>query len=158
MVNGGPVAGGAQGGATEPQEDGAEAHRTRDRKEAAEGLLEPKWRIYGGFMKDLWKIYGGFMEDLWKIYERFMEGLWRIYERFMEGLLMRLAADSLLSRWQLYFAFCMNLYELDFLRVFRCSAFFQVSSFASHSRAWATDMSFMSQSAFLCIGGFMEDL
>ena len=87
---------------------------------------------------------------------------------------MLLAADSLLSRWQLYFAFCMNLYELDFLRVFRFSAFSQGSSFASRSRAWATDMSFMSQSAFLCIscqfllrrmedlwriyGGFMEDL
>ena len=98
------------------------------------------------------------MEDLWKIYERFMEGLWRIYDGCMEDLLMRLAADSLLSRWQLYFAFCMNLYELDFLRVFRFSSFSQGSSFASRSRAWATDMSFMSQSAFLCIGGFMEDL
>ena len=114
------------------------------------------WRINGGLMEDLWRIYGGFMMDLWRIY-------WCCLLRIVY---CRGGSSTLLFVWT-------YTNELDFLRVFRFSAFFQVSSFAIHSRAWATDMSFMSQSAFLCIscqflrrmedlwriyGGFMEDL
>ena len=70
--------------------------------------MEDLWRIYDGFVVDLWRLYEGFMEDL---YGGFMMDLWIIYGGFMEDLLMLLAADSLLSRWQLYFAFCMDLYK-----------------------------------------------
>ena len=101
------------------------------------------------------------MEDLWRIYEGFMEGLWRIYDGFMEDLLMRLAADSLLSRWQLYFAFCMNLYELDFLRVFRCSAFFKFPpSQVTAEPGPQTCHSCPSRLFFVLeiYGGFMKDL